>query len=50
MKYVDKYNKKHYIQVCFRLKPEEKKKLDLVINKNKISIREFILKHLEKEV
>lgn len=47
-KYANDYIKKHYIQVLIKLKPDEKKRLDRILKKHKLSRRLFLLDIIER--
>ena len=47
--YINKYNKQNYKIICLALKPHEKDKLDMILNKHKISLRKYILLKLDEE-
>lgn len=50
MKYIDKYNKIKYEQINFRVKKEEKDKLNKVLNNKKVSIRKYVMNHVDLDL
>ena len=47
-KQIDEYNKKNWLPVIVRLKPDEKQWLENVLKRRKLSRRKFILEVLER--
>ena len=48
MKYIQQYNKEHYVQVKVDLTKEQKQELIDICNRQGISIRQFIINSIEK--
>lgn len=49
IEYINKYNKKNYKITCIAFKPDEKVKIDKILDKYKLSLRKYILLKINEE-